>query len=625
MSRFIIGTAGHIDHGKTTLIRALTGRNTDKLKEEQARGISINLGFTYFDLPSGERCGIIDVPGHERFIKNMIAGAVGIDMCMLVVSAVEGVMPQTMEHIEILSHLNIKNGVVVISKCDLVDEEILDLQIHEIKEQLKDTMFFNSQFIKIDSISGRGISDVINTIEKCSKTIETRPSDMPPRLNIDRCFSLKGLGTIVTGTLSEGIININDELQLYPKDIKVKVRNIQVHDENVQQAEAGQRTAINLAGVKHEDVSRGFVLAKEGSLIYTELADVKITVGKAIKSIKMWDRVRVYVGTKEVLARVVPINTKEILSGDTGYCQLRFEEGVFIKKDDPFVLRLFSPLITIGGGVILNVNAKKHKDISENEFKSLINMEKGSENSQCLETLKIHNSETMSSGKLMTLLSTSKEDILDELDDLISKKYVIKINDFYLHIDTYNDYIESTITFLNEFHSKNPLKTGINKEEIRNKVKTPFKLKDFTVLLSTMADDGIITYNNSLYSLKDFKVTYNSSQLKIKETIEKSLLEDGFAPRKISEIIEINKSSQDVLGSLINNTIILIDKDTYIHIEFLLKGKELVQKFINENSSITLADFRNLTNTSRKYSLMLLDYYDNTKFTKRVEDKRVLV
>ncbi len=624
MNRFIIGTAGHIDHGKTTLIRALTGRNTDKLKEEQERGISINLGFTYFDLPSGERCGIIDVPGHERFIKNMIAGAVGIDMCMLVISAVEGVMPQTMEHIEILSHLGIKDGVVVVSKCDLVDEELLDLKIEEIQETLKGTMFFDVPYIKIDSLSGRGIDEVIEVIEKNSKEIIGRDLNMSPRLNIDRCFSLKGLGTIVTGTLSEGVICVNDELHLYPKNTKVKVRNIQVHDENVQRAEAGQRTAINLTGIKREEISRGFVLTKEDSLIYTEIADVKITVGKAVKSIKMWDRVRVYIGTKEVLARVVPINTKEILSGETGYCQLRFEEGVYIKKDDPFVLRLFSPLITIGGGVVLNVNAKKHKDVSEKELETLINMENGSENSQCLEALQINTAETMSAGKLMTLLSTSKEDILEELNILVSKKYVVKVNDFYLHIDTYNKYIEETIAFLNEFHIKNPLKNGVNKEEIRNKVKTPYKLKDFTILLKNMEDDGIIKNTNSMYSLKDFKVTYNESQRKTKDTIENALIGDGFAPRKMSEIIEINKNNQIVLNSLIGNTIELIDKDTYIHLDYIEKGKEMIKKFIDEKGSITLADFRTLTNTSRKYSLMMLDYYDNKKFTKRIEDKRVL-
>ncbi len=624
MSRFIIGTAGHIDHGKTTLIKALTGRNTDKLKEEQERGISINLGFTYFDLPSGERCGIIDVPGHERFIKNMIAGAVGIDMCMLVVSAIDGVMPQTMEHIEILSHLNIKNGIVVISKCDLVDEDMLNLQIEEIKQSLEGTLFYDVPFIKTDSVSGRGIDEVIKKIEEKAKTIESRPIDMPERLNIDRCFSLKGLGTIVTGTLSEGTIKVNDEIQLYPNDIKVKVRNIQVHDENVNEAFAGQRTAINLTGVKREDVSRGFVLAKENSLLYTEIADVKITVGKEVSSIKMWDRVRVYVGTKEVLARVVPINTNEILSMESGYCQLRFEEGVYIKKDDPFVLRLFSPLITIGGGVILNVNAKRHKNISEKDFNSLVSMESNEETFQSLEFLKANSNETMSVGKLMTLLSVSKDDMEKELEKLVAKKYVVKVNTFYLHIDTYNEYVENTISFLNEFHIKNPLKKGINKEEIRNKVKTPYKLKDFTALLNIMEEDNIVKNDGGMYCLETFKIVYNDKQMVIKNTIENKLLEHGFAPPKISEIIEINKNSQEVLDSLVKDKIILIDKDTYIHIDYVEKGKDMIKKFIEENNSITLGDFRNLTNTSRKYSLMLLDHYDSIKFTKRLEDKRVL-
>ncbi|MFV0518955.1 MAG: selenocysteine-specific translation elongation factor [Lachnospirales bacterium] len=624
MSKFIIGTAGHIDHGKTSLIRALTGRNTDKLEEEQRRGISINLGFTYFDLPSKERCGIVDVPGHERFIKNMIAGAVGIDLCLLVVSAQEGVMPQTIEHIEILSHLNLENSLIVFSKCDLVDDEDLELIIEDVYEKLKDTLFEKAEYIKVDSISGRGIPELIEKLDNFANAIKDKPVNLPARLNIDRSFTLKGLGTVVTGTLSEGSIKVNEEIFLYPQNIKVKPRSIQVHEENVNEAFAGQRTAINLTGIRKEEVKRGDVLAFENSLVYTDMADVKITVSKSYKEIKMWDRVRVYVGTKEVLARVVPINQNVIKSGESGYCQLRFEEGVYVKKDDPFVLRLFSPLVTIGGGVVLTVNATKHKNINEVEYSRLINMEEKSENSQLLDVLKNNAKETVSIGKLLTLLSISKEIAEKEVDDLINSKYVVKINEFYLHIDTYNDYVEDVILALNDFHCNNPLKVGMNKEEIRNVVKTPYKLKDFSQLLCIMEEENIIKSTKGLYSLLNFQMSYTKEQLSIKEKIENSLFELGFAPLKIDEILPLNKNTQEVLESILDISIVRIDKDIYIHMEYINKSKKIIEEFVNKNGNITLADFRNITNSSRKYSLMLLDYFDNAKYTKRVGDNRIL-
>ncbi|MFV0440602.1 MAG: selenocysteine-specific translation elongation factor [Lachnospirales bacterium] len=625
MKKFIIGTAGHIDHGKTTLIKALTGRSCDKLKEEIERGISINLGFTYFDL-KGERFGIVDVPGHERFIKNMIAGAVGIDLCLLVISASEGVMPQTKEHIEILSHLNLSKGLVVVTKSSLIDEDLLDITLESIKDDLKDTFFYDKEIIAVDSLTGFGIDKLVDRLFELSKEVEEKPTHLPARLNIDRVFSLKGLGTIVTGTLSEGEIKVNDELFIYPQNQKVKVRNIQVHDSDVSVAYAGQRTAINLTGVKKEDVRRGNTLAPENSLVYTEIADAKITVAKDYSQIKMWDRLRVYVGTREVLARAVPINQKVISSGESGFCQLRFEKGVYVKKDDPFVLRLFSPLVTIGGGVILNVQASKHKDISEKDLKSLKSLEEDEVSSQVLETLYSHSSETMSIGKISTMLTMSKEDLEKDLNILIDSKNVVKINDFYLHIETFNDYVENTIIILNDFHLANPLKHGMNKEELRPKVKTPYKLKDFSVLLDLMIIDGILKEENGYYSNYSFEIKYNDNQQKIKDKILSELDNQRFAPCKITEIINMDKTAKEVIESLNGSEIIRLDKDVYILNKYIHASKELICDFLKdgEKKGISLADFRNLTDTSRKFSLLILDYLDSAKFTKRVEDLRIL-
>lgn len=321
MKNVIIGTAGHIDHGKTTLIKALTGRETDTLDEEKKRGISINLGFTYFDLPSNKRVGIVDVPGHEKFIKNMLAGASGLDMVLLVVSAEEGVMPQTVEHLDILSYLNVKKGIVVLTKCDAVDPEFVSLVKEDVSEKISDTFLADAEIIEVDSISKRGIDKLIQKIDELSDDIEDKNVNSPARLNIDRVFSVKGFGTVITGTLFEGKINIDDDLIVYPKNLKTKIRSIQVHGQDVETAYAGQRTAINISNVKVEDVERGNVLASPNSLEESMMLDVKLSAVKhSDKSIKHWDRLRLYHGTREILCRAVPLNIEKIEPGESAIC-----------------------------------------------------------------------------------------------------------------------------------------------------------------------------------------------------------------------------------------------------------------------------------------------------------------
>ena len=329
MKNIIIVTAGHIDHGKTTLIKALTGRDTDTLKEEKQRGISINLGFTYFDLPSNKRAGIVDVPGHEKFIKNMLAGSSGIDIVLLVIACDEGVMPQTIEHLDILNFLDIKNGIIVLTKCQNADEDFKELVKEDIREKLDGSFLENVDMIEVDSISGYGIDKLINKIDDISNVIGSKKEDSPSRLNIDRVFSVKGFGTVITGTLLEGKIKIDDELQIYPKGIKAKIRGIQVHGENVEVAYAGQRTAINISNVKVEEIERGDVLADINSLEESKMLDVKISLVKHTnKELKHWDRLKLYHGTKEILCRAVPLDKDYIKNNESAYVQLRLEEGI---------------------------------------------------------------------------------------------------------------------------------------------------------------------------------------------------------------------------------------------------------------------------------------------------------
>ncbi len=626
MKKIIIGTAGHIDHGKTTLIKSLTGNSTDTLKEEIKRGISINLGFTYFDLPSGTRAGIIDVPGHERFIKNMIAGSTGVDIVLLVISATEGIMPQTMEHIEILNHLEIKDALIVITKSSLVDTEYLELLKDEITDELKNTFFNNKNIICVDSVTKYGVDNLVSSIDTLTKTTKERNKNLPTRLNIDRAFTINGFGTVVTGTLSEGSISVGDELMMYPNNKLTKIKSIQVHEEDVDTAFAGQRTALNLHNIKIDEVHRGHILAKEGTLVETSIADVKITVASSCKEIKMWDRVRVYTGTKEILARVVPINCNSFLSSETGYCQLRFETPCFLKKNDLFVLRKFSPLETIAGGTILLPNASRHKNISENEFNILKTLESNDLCTVVENFIKNNDSNNLSVGKISTSISKSIDDVSSTVKEIVGVS-IINLLDIYIHFDTYNLYIEKIISIVSDYHDTFPLRLGISKSELFKKVNPSFKLKYFDMLLQLTSDENVINFSNNLISIKTFKPIYTKKELEIKNLIENTLLNNKFTPPKINDFITTDKNINldEIINSITNDSIICLDKSTYIHKKFYLDAINILKDLNNSKGNITLGDFRTATNSSRKFSLLLLELFDNNKITRRVDDFRILI
>lgn len=412
----IIGTAGHIDHGKTTLIKALSGIETDTTQEEKDRGMSINLGFAYFDLPSGKRCGVVDVPGHERFIKNMLAGVSGINLVLLLVDSREGIMPQTKEHIDILTLLGIENYIIVMTKIDLVEEEYRELVKEDIQEFISGTVLENSPIIEVDSISKKGLDILLATIDKKTEDIAAKNVEKNARINIDRSFQVKGFGTVVTGTLTEGVINVGDELVIYPKEVKAKVRNIQVHSKDVEIAYAGQRTAINLANIKFDDVKRGDTLATAGSLTKTYMLDTEIKlINDERANLELWDRVRVYIGTEEVMARVVPLGTDLLKAGESSFAQLRLEEEIAAKNYDKFIIRTYSPMITIGGGVILDANPKKHSRFNEEILEKLKVQLEGNTTDLIANYLLSHTDYLNSKETILKELQLPKEEVEESL------------------------------------------------------------------------------------------------------------------------------------------------------------------------------------------------------------------
>ena len=380
MKQIILGTAGHIDHGKTSLVKAMTGIDTDRLKEEKERGITIELGFAYMDLPNGQRLGIIDVPGHERFIKNMVAGASTIDLVALIIAADEGVMPQTREHLDICTLLGIKKGLVALTKIDLVEEDWLDLVQEDIKEFLKGTFLEGAPILPVSSVTGQGISELTAVLERLSGEVEERSSAGIFRLPVDRVFTMRGFGTVITGTTMSGSLSVGEQVYIYPQEIQAKVRGIQVHNQDTEQVRAGLRTAINLQGIEKATVNRGDVVASPLSLYPTRLLDIQVRLLKSIpRPLKNRSQIRFHSGTNEILGRVILLESEEIKPGESQFCQIRFGEPVALLPGDLAVIRSYSPVQTIGGAEVLNVKPGKHKRFNPEVIHQLQVLQSGSD------------------------------------------------------------------------------------------------------------------------------------------------------------------------------------------------------------------------------------------------------
>lgn len=625
MKNVIIGTAGHIDHGKTTLIKALTGRETDTLEEEKRRGISINLGFTYFDLPINKRAGIVDVPGHEKFIKNMLAGAAGIDIVLFVVAGDEGVMPQTIEHLDILSFLNVKKGIIVLTKCDVVDNEFIELVKDDIREKTKGTFLDNAEIVEVDSISRNGIDNLVKKIDDMSNDIDDKNENSPARLNIDRVFSVKGFGTVVTGTLLEGKISIDDDLVIYPNNLKTKIRSIQVHGQSVETAYAGQRTAINISNIKVEELKRGDVLAAPNSLEESMMLDVKLSLVKHTnKNLKHWDRLRLYHGAREILCRVVPLDKEITKSRESCYAQLRLEESIVAKKLDNFVLRNYSPLETIGGGIIIDTKPKKHKKFDENVISSLKIKEKG-ELEDILEQYLKNNLKSYKTLKdIMSYTGENEELIINAIDKLIKENKVVNINNIYVHTNQYENLKKLIVELLTTYHKKYRLRSGVLKEEVRSKVESKFKTKEMDILLEKLQNEKVIKINENLVSIYDFEVVLNDKQKEIKDNIQKKLkLPEVLTILNIKDICE-NKYYEEVLEYMIGKDIEKLD-DTYIMDKEIYEEIKInLIKYLEEFGEITLGQYRDMLNSSRKNCMIILENFDRNKITKRDDNKRTL-
>lgn len=624
MANIIIGTAGHIDHGKSTLIKTLTGISTDTTEEEIERGLSINLGFAYFDLPDGRRVGIIDVPGHERFIKNMLAGAQGINMILLVIDANEGVMPQTVEHAQILTLLGIENFIVVLSKADTSEEELMDLMEEDIRERFKNTPIENAPIVRVDSVTGRGIPELINNIESVSKKVPQKNLTSDPRLNIDRVFSVKGFGTVVTGTLTEGVINTGEEMMLYTSMLPTRVRSIQVHEKNVESASAGQRTALNLQNLKVTDIRRGDVLSKEGAFRPSYIVDTSIRVLPDFdRPLKLWDRVRVYHGTREVMARAVPLGAEIISPGEEGFVQLRLEEEIISKPGDRIILRQYSPMVTLGGGAVLDPTTVKHRRFDEEILERLKARENQEGGSQGLEFISVSDKPLVTLNEILQGVRGEKAEVTEEIEKLLGEGEVYQFSDVYVSRDRFMEIRDEFTRIVSQYHKTNPLKPGMPKEELKSKMKYLVPAKYFDAVLEKTVSLGFLKAEMSNIRQPEFEVEYTKEQKKIREDILDKLKEDGFSPRSLKELTK-DKGYRPVMESMMDSEVIRLDPDMVMLRENFKTAYEAVLEMAGKNGSVTLAEVRDRLGTSRKYAVGVLDFLDKAGITVRQEDIRKL-
>ena len=633
MKQIILGTAGHIDHGKTSLIRALTGTETDRLKEEKARGITIELGFAALDLPSGQHVGIVDVPGHEKFVKNMVAGASGIDIVAMIIAADEGVMPQTKEHLEICSLLGIQHGLVVLTKTDMVDEEWLELAKEDVAEFVDGTFLEDKPVVCVSSTTGAGLPELVKTLDELAGQVPERSATSLFRLPVDRVFTMKGFGTVITGSLISGKISVGENIMVYPSGITSKVRGVQVHNDSVNEAIAGMRTAVNFQGLDKAAVNRGDVLARPDTLKPSFMVDLYFNYLKSNpKPIKNRTQVRFHTGTSEILGNLIILEKDELLPGESAVVQMRLDAPVSLVRDDGFVVRSYSPVRTIGGGYILNPIPVKHKRLKPDIMEGL----NGLVDAPAEELITLHAQAASVAGvsfsdlKVMTNLSDKA--LQQHVQSLLSSRTLIltdKENQVYIHQDTSQDIQDKITTFLEAFHKKQPLKPGMSKEELKSKFPLIPNIKLFNQTVDRMVKGGQVVVAEDVVKLSTHKVSLGLDQTKAKDTILKTYTASGLTPPYFRDVAkEMNMDAQavkDVLMHLVEDGRIIKTKDDLYFDKTAIDAlKEKIVAFLRENEEITMPQYKEITGASRKYLIPLIEYFDTKNVTIRVGDVRKL-
>jgi selenocysteine-specific elongation factor len=636
MREIVLGTAGHVDHGKTSLVRALTGIDTDRLKEEKRRGITIELGFAFLDLPCGHRLGIIDVPGHEKFVKNMVAGAAGVDLVAFVVAADEGIMPQTREHFEICTLLGVKRGIIVITKIDMVEPDWLELVQDEVRQFCKGSFLEDAPMIPVSSVTGEGIDQVRAELDRLISSAEFSEAYGPFRLPVDRIFSMKGFGAVVTGTSISGRIKVGDDVCLYPREQMAKIRGIQVHGKDVLEVEAGHRTAINLQGLEKEFVARGDILASPNSLVPSYMLDADFTyLSSNSKPLKNRTRIRVHLGTAEIMGRLVLLQQEEGRPGDRLNVQILLEEPVGVWPGDHYVVRSYSPVQTIGGGIVLNNcpgrKRRRFKAVNQEIFDLYHN---GTPEELAIFHLNESGFHGMTFNSLEIRLGIFGKRLKKALERPISTTAILVVDSdrqWMISSRTMEQLKRETVAITTLFHRDNPLLEGIAKEELRSRLSQDgLEPKLFNMLLASLSKEGTIVLEGATIRLSGHQVALKEDEQAARREMAELFTKAALSPPTKKEIIAgLSRYSKTLTLQVLDlmardQEIVRVSEDLYFDQQALTDLQERLTQLLTKEGEVDAQGFKNLTGISRKYSIPLLEYFDKMKLTIRVGDKRVL-
>lgn len=623
MKQTVIGLSGHIDHGKTALVKALTGVNTDSLTEEQKRGMTIDIGFAFLD----ENITLIDVPGHEKFVKNMMAGVSAVDVALLVVAADDGVMPQTREHFEILNLLDIPLGIVAINKIDLADKDWLELVELDIGELLQGSFMEDAPILKVSAETGDGVDQLKTTLLDLCKKVPDKQDRGIFRLHVDRVFSMKGYGTVVTGTVNSGSLKIGDTVELLPGSVKSKVRGLQSHGEEVQQVETGDRAAINLQGVEIKQIERGSQIAEIGYLqSLNQMGVTLLLLGSAQKPITQNQRIRIHLGTQEVMARVALTDGKTLQPGDDCPALLRLEQPMVAARGDKFIIRSFSPVITIGGGEVMEVLIEEKWKIVKEKLQNLYESPKSD---QLIHLVQEEGAKPITPEKLQYRIGISKEQInaiVEEKEELFWLTH--KQGKWLLSQNQWKELKNSIHNFLKKYHTKNPLNAGAQKEEIRQHLNCENSILE--ALLQSMLDDKSISQKGELFLNPNFSITLSSEDDSLQNSILNQLDQEGFTSSTLAQLSLKTGNSKEKLMQVLNvaeqqGKLLRIDGKLMFTQKNFIILREKVNQFFSNHPEMSVSEFKELAHTSRKYAVPLLEYFDKKKITYREGNIRKLV
>ncbi len=635
MQNIIVGTAGHVDHGKTCLIKALSGFDTDRLKEEKKRGITIDLGFANLPNDAGLHIGIIDVPGHEKFVKNMLAGIGGIDLVLMVIALDEGVMPQTTEHFEILKMLHIRQGILVLTKSDLVDEEWAQLVEADVEDLVQGSFLEHAPVIRVSSFTGENIDLLHDRIIQMVSDLGTRCEEPELfRLPVDRVFTTEGFGTVITGTLQEGMVQAGAEVMVYPRERLIKIRGIQSHGRKEDAAIAGQRTALNLLNVKKEDLKRGDVLAYPGSLVPSALVDVKLSIFQTSdRELKSGDRIHLNYGSAQTIAKAVLMDQDRIARGESAYAQLRFDEPVVLKRNDRFIIRFLSPVETFGGGIVLDASPCKHRRGDPQVMESLGIKEKGTDLEVMELMIKEESRNFPCAGRIAANMDLPKSRVVQLMGSLKeSKRILILSDDSVIHMDHWKKISDYGEALLAEYHRENPINEGMDKEEFKSRLSEQFRIKDIrkgAALLAELVKRMVVRTQGAYVSGKDFSTTYSRELKGMLEQIGTLYARAGIEAPLTAEVADRfkdkNRARQIIADMHKNGRLIKLNPASYMDSRAYDQVLADLKGYLAEHGEISLGEFRDLCGTSRKYAVQLLEFMDKKKITKMVGDKRVLI